>query len=507
MLHCAAVHAARLLGKRPINTLLIYPECPDTFWSFKHALKFIHKRAGSPPLGLLTVAAMLPEAWSLRLVDENVTRLRAKDLAWADLALVSAMVVQRESSRRVIRRCKEAGLTVVAGGPLFTIEPEQFPDVDHLVLNEAEITLPPFLADLARGRAKRLYTSAEFPDIRETPVPLWHLADMKRYGWMSIQYSRGCPFNCDFCNVTSLFGHRPRTKTSAQIIAELDGLYARGWRSGVFFVDDNFIGKKRALKTDLLPMLIDWQRTHARIPFQTEVSMNLADDPELMRLMVEAGFHMVFIGVETPDEAECSKIQNQGRDLVADVKRIQRAGLQVQGGFIVGFDSDQPSIFQRQIDFIQQSGIVTAMVGLLQAIPGTGLYERLQREGRLLGLTSGDNVDGTTNLIPRMSAERLREGYRSILRHIYAPRQYYERVRTFLREYRAPERKSRLQFQEVLAFIRSVVRLGILGKGRLDYWRLLAWTHFCRPELLPLAVTLAITGYHCRKVCRLHVLK
>jgi len=454
---------------------------------------------------------MLPEDWSVRLVDLNVTRLRAKDLAWADMAMVSGMVVQRDSARRVLRRCREAGLTTVAGGPLFTIEHEAFrSDVDHLVLNEAEVTLPPFLRDLERGQAKPVYTSDQFPDIRQTPSPRWELADLKRYGWMSVQYSRGCPFACDFCNVTSLFGRRPRTKTSAQILVELDTLYDRGWRGGVFFVDDNFIGKKGDLKQNLLPALIEWKKTHPGIPFHTEVSMNLADDPDLMHLMVEAGFHMVFVGVETPDEAglaECSKKQNQGRDLVADVKRLQRAGLQVQGGFIVGFDSDSPSIFQRQIDFIQKSGIVTAMVGLLQAIPGTGLYERLEREGRLLGTSSGDNVDGTTNLIPRMNAERLRRGYQTILKHIYSPRHYYQRVRTFLREYRAPETTARIRFQDIMAFVRSIVRLGIFGRGRFGYWGLLAWTYFCRPELVPLAVTLAIMGHHCRTVCRLHVLK
>jgi radical SAM superfamily enzyme YgiQ (UPF0313 family) len=248
-----------------------------------------------------------------------------------------------------------------------------------------------------------------------------------------------------------------------------------------------------------------WQKNHPGIPFQTQVSMNLADDEDLMRMMAEAGFHMVFIGVETPDETslvECNKKQNQGRDLVADVKRMQRCGLQVQGGFIVGFDSDEPSIFQRQIDFIQKSGIVTAMVGLLQAFPGTRLYERLKREGRLLGRPSGDNVDGTMNLVPRMSAERLREGYRKILERIYSPKNYYERVRTFLREYQAPKAQERVRLESVLAFLRSVLRLGILEKGRLGYWRLLAWTRFRRPELFPLAVTLAISGYHCRKVCR-----
>ncbi|NLX58944.1 MAG: B12-binding domain-containing radical SAM protein [Phycisphaerae bacterium] len=493
-----------------MNALLIYPECPDTFWSFKHALKFLRKRAGSPPVGLLTVAAMLPEQWSKRLVDLNVTTLRDDDLAWADYAFISAMTVQRDAARQIIARCREAGVRVVAGGPLFTIEHEQFQGVDHFVLNEAEVTLPPFLDDLARGQAKSVYTSTEFPDLHRTPVPLWQLADLRRYGWMSLQFSRGCPFNCDFCNVTSLFGHKPRTKTSAQILAELDSLYALGWRRGVFFVDDNFIGNKRLLREDLLPALIRWRRTHPGIPLNTEVSMNLADDPELMAMMVEAGFDTVFVGLETPEEAglaECSKKQNQGRDLVADIKRMQRAGLQVQGGFIVGFDSDGPSIFQRQIDFIQSSGIVTAMVGLLQAIPGTRLYDRLKSQGRILGLTSGDNVDGTTNIRSTMSAQQLREGYQSILRHIYAPRHYYQRVRTFLHEYRAPTVKVRIQFDDLMAFLRSVIRLGILGRGRWYYWRLLVWTRLHRPELFSLAVRLAIAGYHFQKVCRQHVLK
>jgi radical SAM superfamily enzyme YgiQ (UPF0313 family) len=292
------------------------------------------------------------------------------------------------------------------------------------------------------------------------------------------------------------------------MIAELDALYDRGWRGGLFFVDDNFIGNARALKTDLLPALIEWKKTHPGIPMNTEVSMNLADDEELMRRMVDAGFHMVFIGLETPNDeglAECSKKQNLGRDLVADVKRIQRAGLQVQGGFIVGFDSDKPSIFQRQIDFIQKSGIVTAMVGLLQAIPGTRLFERLEHEGRLVGSFQGDNVDGTTNIRPRMSVERLREGYRRILAHIYSPKHYYRRIRTFLREYRGPGTQARLRFQDVMAFFRALFRLGVIGRGRFHYWWLLIWTRLFRPRSFALAVTLAITGYHHRKICRLYV--
>ncbi|MBW2646793.1 MAG: B12-binding domain-containing radical SAM protein [Deltaproteobacteria bacterium] len=492
-----------------MNVLLIYPEFPDTFWSFKHALKFIHKKAALPPLGLLTLGAMLPKEWSRRLVDLNVTKLTEKDLAWADCVFISAMIVQKNSARQTIPRCKEAGLKVVAGGPLFTSEYEEFKDVDHFVLNEAELTLPLFLADLERGCARRVYKTSEFCDIRKTPAPMWKLADLKRYASMSIQFSRGCPFNCEFCNVTALFGHRPRIKTAEQIIAELNGLYDLGWRGPVFFVDDNFITNKRYLKTQLLPALIKWQEDRRGVPFYTEASVNLADDELLMEMMVEAGFDMVFIGIETPDEkslAECNKMQNKNRDLVENVKQIQRAGLQVQGGFIVGFDSDTHSIFQRQIDFIQQSGIVTAMVGLLQAPVGTRLYERLKQEGRLLGHTSGDNVDGTTNIIPKMDINALREGYREIMRSIYSHKDYYKRVKTFLSEYKAPKIEHHLDFQRLLAFFRSNIRLGIFGKERFQYWKLLSWTLFRRPRLFSLAITLAINGYHFRKICELHIL-
>mgnify|MGYP000650458884 FL=1 len=351
-----------------MRTLLIYPEYPATFWSFKYALKFIHKRAALPPLGLLTIGAMLPKEWPKKLVDVNVAKLTEKDLAWADYAFISSMVVQRESAYEIIARCKEANLKVIAGGPLFTSEYDQFEDVDHFILNEAELPLPAFLADLEKGCAQHIYETSEFCDIRRTPAPLWELMDLKHYASMSIQFSRGCPFNCEFCNVTALFGHRVRMKTAEQIIAELDGLYDQGWRGQVFFVDDNFIGNKDYLKNHLLPALIRWQKGRREIPFNTEASINLADDPALMEMMVKAGFDAVFIGIETPNEeslAECNKQQNKNRNLLESVKLIQRAGLQVQGGFIVGFDNDPPSIFQQQVDFIQKSGIVTAMVGLL----------------------------------------------------------------------------------------------------------------------------------------------
>jgi radical SAM superfamily enzyme YgiQ (UPF0313 family) len=488
-----------------MNVLLLYPEFPDTFWSFKHALKFIRKKAAFPPLGLLTVAAMLPPEWEKRLVDVNVRKLTDRDLAWADVIFLSAMIAQRDSAEALIARCRAAGKRIVAGGPLFTSEHLQFPDVDHFVLNEAELTLPPFLRDLAAGAAQALYTTAEFPDVHTAPVPLWHLADLRQYSSMSVQYSRGCPFDCEFCDVTAKFGHFPRTKSPAQVIAELDALCAHGWTGQVFFVDDNFIGNKRTLRTELLPRLIEWQKAHGhRLTFYTEASINLADDDALLSQMVEAGFDTVFIGIETPDAAgllECNKRQNQQRDLVADVKRIQRAGLQVQGGFIVGFDSDNATIFRRQLEFIQKSGIVTAMVGLLNALPDTKLYARLKNEGRLVGQSSGNNVDGTTNFVPRMNGDELRAGYRRLMENIYAPRPYYQRVRTFLREFKQPKFSLTMNPRLWMAFARSVVRLGILGRERLEYWRLLAWTCRRRPASFQVAVTLAIYGHHFRKCC------
>ena len=492
-----------------MKVLLVYPSFPKTFWSFTYALKFIGKKAAYPPLGLLTVAAMLPPHWEQRLVDLNDESLSENDLLWADIVFIGGMTIQRNSAQQVIDRCKALGIKVVAGGPLFSVEPSEFDTVDHLVLDEAEKTLPPFLTDLKAGRPCRIYRSEAYCDVRRTPVPSWDLIQLKKYASMSIQFSRGCPFNCDFCNVTALFGHRPRVKAARQVIAELDSLYANGWRGSIFFVDDNFIANKRYLKEELLPAMIRWRRNKKGCVFFTEATINIADDSELMAQMTEAGFNAVFIGIETPDEkalAECHKHQNEGRDLLENVKAIQRAGLQVQGGFIVGFDSDPQSIFQRQIDFIQQSGIVTAMVGLLQAPPGTQLFERLKRENRVVGFITGDNVDGTTNIIPKMGLERLLAGYQSIMEHIYAPKHYYKRVITFLEEFRTPTVNLPLDFQRIFAFFRSSIRLGVFGKERFQYWRLMVWTLFRRPRLLPVAITLAIYGHHFRKISEQYIL-
>jgi radical SAM superfamily enzyme YgiQ (UPF0313 family) len=491
-----------------VKVLLIYPEFPDTFWSFKHALKFIRKKSSAPPLGLLTISSMLPDHWKQRLTDLNVRSLSIRDLEWADMVFISAMTVQRDSAKRVLERCKKAGIPVVAGGPLFTMEPDQFSDVDYLVLNEAEITLPEFLADFDRNQTRRIYTTDKYPDIRITPPPRWSLLNLNQYDSMPIQFSRGCPFNCDFCNVTALLGHKPRTKSAEQILVELDGLYNLGWRSSIFFVDDNFIGNRRYLKDELLPALIRWRKGKTGFSFNTEASIDIADDNELIQLMVKAGFNKVFIGIETPDNLgleECNKSQNINRDLVKDVKHLQRSGLEVQGGFIVGFDSDTQTIFQRQIDFIQQSGIVTAMVGLLQAPPGTKLYERLKKENRLLGDMSGDNVDGSTNIIPQMGIDKLRTGYQHLMTQIYSPKQFYQRVKTFLEEYQPPKIKSPLTWQKFLAFFRSIYHLGIFNRERRHYWDLLFWTLKTRPAMFATAVTMTIYGYHFNKICELHI--
>ncbi len=488
-----------------MKILLVYPHYPDTFWSFRHALKFIDRKASFPPLGLLTVAAMLPAEWDKRLVDMNVRSLTDEDLEWADYVFISAMTIQLKSTKVVITRCRQMGVKIVAGGPLFTACHVDFPDVDHLVLGEAELTLPPFLADLQNGGAMHLYSSDQWADLTITPIPLWNLIEVRDYAAMNIQYGRGCPFDCEFCDITALFGRKPRSKSRDQLLAELDSLFVRGWRGAVFFVDDNFIGDKGKLKTEVLPAIIDWMEEKGRpFYFYTEASIDLADDPHLMEMMVRAGFEEVFIGIETPNDeshAESGKVQNRNRDLLASVKTIQRAGLQVHAGFIVGFDSDPPSIFDKQIRFIQESGIVTAMVGLLSAIRGTKLHQRMSLEGRLLGEGTGSNTPLDLNFVTRMKTADLLGGYQTILNTIYAPRNYYQRVIRLLREYRPLHLgKFHLQPGYVGALFKSMLFLGVIGKERLYFWKLFFWTLIRKPRLFPLAITYAVYGFHFRKV-------
>ncbi len=492
-----------------MKILLVYPEYPDTFWSFRHAIKVSSKKAVFPPLGLLTVASLLPSSWEKKLVDMNTDRLKSADIQWADYVFISAMVIQRQSTLEVIQKCRALHKKTVAGGPLFINQHEEFTDVDHLVLDEAEITLPLLLKDIENGCAQHLYTSQQRPDLTVSPLPMWPLLNMRKYTQMSLQYSRGCPFDCDFCNIAVLNGRVVRTKSKDQIIRELDALYEIGWRSGVFIVDDNFIGNKNKLKQEILPAMIDWQqRRKYPFSFSTQVSINLADDTRLTDMLVTAGFDGVFIGIESPNEdslVECNKIQNEHRDLVGSIRILQNHGLQVQAGFILGFDNDPVSVFKSQIKLIQQSGIVMAMVGLLNAPRGTRLFQRMKDENRLTPeKATGDNTDCSMNFVPKMDQQTLVDGYKEVMTTLYAPGEYYRRIKTFLSQYRPQKRKaiSQIKWWHVIAWFRSVWYLGIIDADRLSYWAFIFSTLFRRPRTFQLSMTLAVYGFHFRTIIR-----
>jgi radical SAM superfamily enzyme YgiQ (UPF0313 family) len=488
-----------------MKILLISPRTPDTFWSFKHAIRFVSRRASMAPLGLLTVAAMLPPEWELKLVDLNVEKLKDEDLRGADYVLLGAMIVHKDSVREIVARCAAFGKTVIAGGPLFTTGHEAFPEIPHFVLGEAEELMPQVVADMRRGRLQAIYRAPHRPDITRTPSPRWDLIKFRHYVTMSVQFSRGCPFDCEFCDIIVMNGRVPRTKTPAQLIAELDGLRERGWKDMVFIVDDNFIGNKARTKM-LLHSLIEWRkRTRTNIGFLTEASVNLADDPELCALMVEAGFRKVFVGIETPSVeslVECRKVQNRNRDLVESVKTLQRAGLEVMGGFIVGFDSDKADIFKRQFEFIQRSGVATAMVGLLTALPQTRLWQRLKTEGRLEVESSGNNTDAALNFKPKLNRDLLQSGYRDLVKKLYEPGNYYRRIRTFLKSHRPGGPRRRLSRADLIAFLKTFWVLGVWHRGRVGYWRLFVGTLIRRPRQFPQAIELAILGHHFRRVAK-----
>lgn len=486
-----------------MRILLVSPQTPDTFWSFKHVLRFVGKKAAFPPLGLLTVAAMLPRGWDLRVVDLNVRRLRAADLEWADWVLLSAMIVHRESVREIARRCRVLGKRVVAGGPLFTTGHEAFPEIPHFVLGEAEEIMPQLIADLEADSVQRVYQATGFPSLALTPVPRYDLVRLDDYVTMAAQFSRGCPFDCEFCDITVMNGRVPRTKAPEQFVAELEALHRAGWKDSVFVVDDNFIGNKTRTRA-LLHALIEWRgRADFQMSFFTEASVNLADDAELCRLMVAAGFRKVFVGIETPSAIaleECRKLQNTGRDLVAAVHSLQGSGLEVMGGFIIGFDSDTSDIFQQQFDFIQRSGVATAMVGLLTALPRTRLYERLKREGRLLAESTGNNTAATMNFRPLLNREYLERCYRDLMRRLYEPRHYYSRIRIFLQNRRATGDRRHLSWADCQAFLKSFWLLGVWYRGRCSYWRFFVATLVRRPRQFRCAIELAIIGHHFRRI-------
>ena len=486
-----------------VNILLVYPRNPETFWSFEHVLRFVAKKSAFPPLGLLTVAAMLPSDWTLRLADLNVGPLRDEDLCWADYVFLSGMIVHRDSAHEIAARCAHLGKTVIAGGPLFTTGHRAFPEIGHFVLGEAEGVIGQLVRDMQDNTLQPTYRASGWPDVRQTPVPRWDLVRLRDYVTMPVQFSRGCPFECEFCDIVVMNGRVPRTKEPAQVVRELEALRSRGWSDMVFIVDDNFIGNRKRAKA-LLREVIDWRaRSGARMGFLTEASMNLADDAGLCELMVGAGFKKVFLGIETPSAEgleECRKQQNRKRDLSQSVATLQRAGLEVMGGFIVGFDSDPLDIFRRQFEFIQRTGVVTAMVGLLSALPETALYRRLAREGRILAESAGNNTDAAINFVTRLDREFLLAGYRDLMRKLYEPANYYRRIRTFLSTYRPRGPAGRLSGADALAFLKSLWVLGLRHAGRRHYWALLCATLLASPRKLRAAMELSILGHHFRLV-------
>lgn len=493
----------------PRRILLIYPRTPDTYWSYRHALRFVDKKALMLPLGLVTVAAILGPEYSYRLVDLNVRPLKEEDLEWAEMAMISAMIVQRSSMEEVISQCNAAGVPVVAGGPYPTSCYQEIQGVDHFVLGEGECTIPEFREDLERGDPKRIYRPKGRPEMKEVPIPRFDLCELSAYDTFPLQFSRGCPFDCEFCDIVSLFGHRVRTKSPEQFVAEMEAAYQTGFRGSLFLVDDNFIGNRRRSK-ELLRAVVRWQQERG-YPFNlsTEASIDLAEDPELLSLMVSSGFTMVFVGLETPISSSLESIgkkQNLRRSMERSVSKIQRAGIEVTSGFIIGFDSDPPDIAERQIAFIQQLAIPTAMVGLLMALPNTKLWSRLEREGRVLFRSEGNNThEVELNFEPLLPKETLIEGYRKVLQTIYTPRRYFSRCLRLIRRFPRSLQKcdtdavGSVGTRELAAFGRSLLWQGFSGYGHWYWWFLLRAVAL-RPRLVVPIVTLAVRGHHFFKI-------
>jgi len=482
----------------PMRVLFVYPEFPDTFWSFKHALPFQGKRSAYPPLGMLTVSAMLPAGWQRRAVDMNVRPLRDSDLDWADIVFFSGMIVQGPSMRVAIERAKQRGLPTVVGGPIASTQDANIAGADHVVEGEAEELIPQLVADLQRGEARAHYKAVRLPDLSRVPLPHLHLTGLRRYSSMAVQYSRGCPFTCEFCDIIEIYGRRPRTKSPEQVCAEFDQIYRLGWRGPVFLVDDNFIGNKKNVKV-LLPELVRWMRDH-RFPFSlfTEASLNLAEDEELLRQMRQAHFTRVFLGIETPVEAslrETTKFQNLRRGLLDSVKLIQSWGIEVMAGFIVGFDSDPRDVFDRQIQFIRDAAIPISMVGLLSALPNTQLWRRLKAEGRLLKESLGSNTLLDMNFMPKMNVDDLLAGYKRILETIYSPREYFDRALAFLSQLGGAARAP-IAASDMMAVARSLWRQGLFSNYRREYWKFILEAASRHRQHLDKALTLAIMGHH-----------
>ncbi len=485
-----------------MRALLVNPLFQDAYWSAKHSLPFVDRKCVLPPLGLITVAALLPPSWEYRLVDQNVEELSDEQLRWADVVLLTGMLAQRPSLQGVLSRCRDLKTPTVVGGPHATTSPEDLELADHIVQGEAEHVAPVLAAALESDTAGRVYREEGKPDLAATPVPRYDLLPPRAYHELSLQFSRGCPFGCEFCDITERYGRRPRVKTPPQVIAELEAIRATGFAGDVFFVDDNFIGARKAVR-QVLPRIAHWRRaTRAPLGFYTEASMDLADDDSLVKSMVDAGFTAVFLGVETPNpEAlrETGKLQNLAGDALERIHSLLARGLDVWGGFILGFDSDGPDIFDRMIAFVQKSAMPYAMVGLLGAIPGTALFRRLQRERRLRPLSVAERGDqfGLTNVVTKLPVRQLLEGYHRVLATLYDPDNYFERCRRNLARWKLPtERLRRLSLTDLRAGWRAFCAQGLRGPYRRAYWRFLTWAATHHPRKVVQALTQAAVGHH-----------
>lgn len=484
-----------------MKILLVYPKYPETFWSLKHALDLVNKKAVMPPLGLLTIAPILHEH-ELKLIDMNVKPVLENDILWADYVFVSAMITQKDAAKELIHKCADLGVKTIAGGPLFNNLQQEFSEVSHFILNEGEITLPLFLQDLKTGNLKRIYTSNERPNIDSIPIPKWDLINLDDYAKMPLQFSRGCPFDCEFCDIANLNGKVPRVKSPAKFMEELNSIYDAGWRSAIMIVDDNFISSKTKAKA-LLKELIKWRKEkNYKSTYVTQISLNLADDDELLMLMQQAGFSSVFIGLETPSTAsleECGKFHNKNRDMIEDIKKIHKHGMEIYGGFIVGFDQDDETIFKTQFEFIQTAGIVVATIGLLNALPGTKLYWRLKEENRLTDVSSGNNMDFSTNIIPKMDKNILISEYKKLLQSLYSVENYYIRILNFLEDYKNYS-NGRLSFYFLKIFFKCLYTLGFQDKNRLYFWKMFFLCLYKYPTSLPKFLTQAIYFVHYEKI-------
>ena len=491
---------------RDLKVLLIWPRFPASFWSFEGVLKLIRIEANHPPLGLLTVAALCPKNWKLRLLDRCFEELRDEDIRWADLIMVSGMRVQKDDMREILLRARGLGTRTIVGGPFASSEPELLLRwADHVVVGEPDEAFSEIAADLERGTARRLYIIREKPDVSRTPPPRFDLLKIGKYASMAIQFSRGCPFQCEFCDIITIYGRRPRTKMPAQVLAELDALYKLGWRDEVFIVDDNFIGNHK-LALELARELEQWQKQRGYpMFFYTEASIDLAQKPELIEAMVKANFFFVFMGIESPSPkslTEAKKFQNLRRDPLDCVHFIQDRGLWVTAGFIIGFDSDTEEIFEQQREFIERAAIPWAMAGFLVAPPTTPLYDRMLREGRLLMDTTATSNFDPPNFKTRLPLPILLKGFKQTLSSLYEPSAFYERCYRSLQQWkpRHPQKAPEIRLGTLLKIImRSIIRQGMLSDYRAAYWKFLfrLVRHcFTDPRRLSLGFAMLLSGNH-----------